>query len=138
LTHMASGLRGHQLKVSKRGTVKPAQQNDSPLYAIPALMAGAAPASGSDEGTAAERAAAGRAGMEPAAGEDFLATVWRTSSYLETVQWELDAAHESLRQAVQQASGYGVDRGALLQAANMTPEELAALLDTTPAYPAVS
>jgi hypothetical protein len=76
--------------------------------------------------------------MEPAAGEDFLAAVWRTSSYLETVQWELDAAHESLRQAVQQASGYGVDRGALLQAANITPEELAALLDTTPAYPAVS
>jgi hypothetical protein len=138
LTHIASSLRGHQLKVSKRGAVKPTQQNDSLLNPIPALMAGAALASGADGRTAAEWAAAGHAGMEPAASEDFLAAVWRTSSYLETVQWELDAAHESLRQAVQQASGYGVDRGALLQAANMTPEELAALLGTTPAYPAVS
>lgn len=65
-----------------------------------------------------------------AADGEHLSAVWRTSSYLESVQWELDAAHESLRQAVQQAASSGVDQGALLQAANMTSQELeAALLD---------
>ncbi|MEA3552008.1 hypothetical protein [Pseudarthrobacter sp. C1] len=67
---------------------------------------------------------------------EHLSAVWRTSSYLESIQWELDAAHESLREAVQQAASSGVDHGALLQAANMTSQELeAALLDAPPAWP---
>ena len=69
-------------------------------------------------------------GPETCADGEHLSAVWRTSSYLESIQWELDAAHESLRQAVRQAAGSGVDHGALLQAANLTSEELeAALLD---------
>lgn len=74
---------------------------------------------------------------EAAAGGVPLSGVWRTSSYLESVQWELDAACESLKEAVQQATGSGGDYGALLQAANMTSQELeAALLDAPSAWPA--
>lgn len=74
---------------------------------------------------------------DASAGGEHLSAVWRTSSYLESVQWELDAAHESLREAVQQAASSGVDHGALLQAANMTSQELeAALLDAPSAWPA--
>lgn len=74
-----------------------------------------------------------------AAGDGYMSAVWRTSSYLETVQWELDVAHEALRQAVQQAARCGASQSALLQAANMTPDELAtALLDTPPGDPAAT
>ena len=78
-------------------------------------------------------------GPEAFADGEHLSAVWRTSSYLESIQWELDAAHVALRQAVQQAATSGVDHGTLLQAANMTSEELeAALLDAPSAWPAGS
>jgi hypothetical protein len=44
------------------------------------------------------------------------------------MQWELDTAQESLRQAVRKASAAGVADGELCTAANLTPEELAAVL----------
>jgi hypothetical protein len=141
LTQMATGRRGHQLKVSRPGTANAVQQNDPLDY----LYTGApvsfedagAPVSFADSGTAAAPVLAAATGA--ADGEDYVSAVWRTSSYLETVQWELDVAHESLRQAIKQAASHGVDEGALLQASNMTPEELAAaLLDSPPAFPATT
>ncbi|WP_152683918.1 hypothetical protein [Pseudarthrobacter siccitolerans] len=50
--------------------------------------------------------------------------VWLASSYLESVQWELDAAHESLLQAVRRAAEAGADPRELCKAANITPGEL--------------
>jgi PiT family inorganic phosphate transporter len=49
-----------------------------------------------------------RAAIAAGGEDDVLAEVWRTSSYLESKQWELDGAHEALRQAVQKASSAGV------------------------------
>ena len=136
LTQMATGRRGHQLKVSKLGAAKAAQQND-PLDNAYISGPAAAPFSFAGAGMDAAPVAAGMAGTEAPAGEDYVSAVWRTSSYLETVQWELDVAHESLVQAIRQAAGHGVDQAVLLQAANMTPDELAtALVDTPPAFPA--
>ena len=137
LTQMATGRRGHQLKVSKRGADTAAQQNDPLANAYISGPAAAAPFSFADAGMDAAPVAAGMAGTEAPAGEDYVSAVWRTSSYLETVQWELDVAHESLVQAIRQAAGHGVDQAVLLQAANMTPDELTtALVDTPPAFPA--
>lgn len=66
------------------------------------------------------------------AGEDLLAAVWRTSSYVESVQWELDTAQGSLFRAVQQAAHSGVAHDELCKAANMTAVELAAALEALP------
>ncbi|GGH99224.1 hypothetical protein ACFFGR_13240 [Arthrobacter liuii] len=60
--------------------------------------------------------------------EDVLSEVWRTSSHLESMQWELDNAQESLRQVVRKASAAGVAHGELCTAANLAPDELAAVL----------
>lgn len=68
----------------------------------------------------------------PDAGEDLLAAVWRTSSYVESVQWELDAAQGSLCRAVQQAAHSGIAHDELCKAANMTAVELAAALEAFP------
>jgi len=63
---------------------------------------------------------------------DVLADVWRTSSHLESMQWELDSAQESLRQAVRNASAAGVARDELCAAANLTADELTVVLTSTP------
>src|SRR6478735_5535333 len=60
--------------------------------------------------------------------EDVLAEVWRTSSRLESMQWELDTAQESLRQAVRKASAAGVADHELCTAANLTQDELTTVL----------
>lgn len=60
---------------------------------------------------------------------DVLSEVWRTSSHLESVQWELDNALESLRQAVRKASAAGVAQDELCAAANLTAQELADVLE---------
>ena len=134
---MATGHRGHQLRVSRTGTGKAAGQNDPLDNAYISGPAAAAPFSFAGAGMDAAPVTAGLAGTDAPAGEDYVSAVWRTSSYLETVQWELDVAHESLVQAIRQAAGHGVDQAVLLQAANMTPDELAtALVDTPPAFPA--
>jgi hypothetical protein len=73
-----------------------------------------------------------------AAGDDVLLEVWRTSSYLESKQWELDSALEALRQAVQKASSAGIARDELCTAANLTDEELAAILPGPHTAPAPS
>lgn len=64
---------------------------------------------------------------------DVLSEVWRTSSHLESMQWELDNALESLRQAVRKASACGVAEDELCTAANLTADELAAVLAAGPA-----
>ncbi|MEE9098099.1 hypothetical protein [Pseudarthrobacter phenanthrenivorans] len=63
-----------------------------------------------------------------AAEEDVLSVVWRASSLLESMQWELDNAQESLRQAVRKASASGIAHAELCAAANLSPEELATVL----------
>lgn len=68
--------------------------------------------------------------------EDVLAEVWRTSSRLESMQWELDTAQESLRQAVRKASAAGVAHDELCTAANLTQGELAAVLVAAAGGPA--
>lgn len=123
MTQIASGRRGHQFTVSGHGPALGIQQQELGRKAYSSVLAPAVPA-------------AAEPGMEAAASEELLAEVWRTSSYLETVQWELDNAHQSLQQALKQAAGSGVDRGALLQAANLTSEELEAALVDAPAPPA--
>ena len=69
--------------------------------------------------------------------EDVLSEVWRTSSYLESKQWELDSALEALRQAVQKASSAGVAQDELCTAANLSAEELAAILPAPDAAAAI-
>ena len=134
---MATGRRGHQLRVSRTGTGKAAWQNDPLDNAYLSGPDAVAAFSFAGAGMDAAPLAVGMAGTEAPAGEDYVSAVWRTSSYLESVQWELDVAHESLVQAIREAAGNGVDQAVLLQAANMTPDELAAVLvDTPPAFPA--
>ena len=67
---------------------------------------------------------------------DVLSEVWRASSHLESMQWELDNAHESLRQAVRKASAEGVAHPELCTAANLTRDELAAVLVAAASGPA--
>ena len=67
--------------------------------------------------------------QDPVAPGDVLSAVWRTSSYVETVQWELDSAQESLLQAVRRAAMSGVAHDELCAAANLTPEELSDALE---------
>ena len=67
---------------------------------------------------------------------DLLSEVWRTSSHLESMQWELDSAQESLRHAVRNASAAGVARDELCTAANLTADELTAVLMPAPDGPA--
>ncbi|WP_285246804.1 hypothetical protein [Pseudarthrobacter sp. efr-133-R2A-89] len=67
--------------------------------------------------------------------EDVLTEVWRTSSYLEGKQWELDSALEALRQAVRKASSAGAARDELCSAANLSADELAAILVAPDAAP---
>jgi hypothetical protein len=137
VTQMATGHRGPQLRVSRTGTGKAAGQNDPLDNAYISGPDAVAPFSFAGAGMDAAPVAAGMTGTEVPAGEDYVSAVWRTSSYLETVQWELDVAHESLVQAIKLAAAHGVDKAVLLQAANMTPDELAtALLDAPPAFPA--
>jgi len=68
--------------------------------------------------------------------EDVLSVVWRASSLVESMQWELDNAQESLRQAVRAASTAGIGQDELCSAANLTAEELAAVLLAAPGGPA--
>lgn len=64
--------------------------------------------------------------------EDVLSVVWRASSLVESMQWELDNAQESLRQAVRAASTAGIAQDELCSAANLTAEELTAVLIAAP------
>ena len=126
MTQTASSPRSHQLTVSGHGPAIRFPHPDLPVQGF----AGAGLAAHL-EGLAAGPVMA----PEPAAG-DVLSAVWRTSSYLETVQWELDSAQESLMQAVRKASAAGVAPEELCAAANITPEELTAALLDGPAGPA--
>jgi hypothetical protein len=67
---------------------------------------------------------------------DVLSEVWRTSSHLESMQWELDNALESLRQAVRTASAAGVAHNELCTAANLTADELTTVLKSAADGPA--
>jgi hypothetical protein len=128
MTQIASSPMGHKLKASGHGPVPTFQMIDPTFCALSALP-GFTPMG--------PPAAGNQPGGEPENGDDLLSALWRTSSYLETVQWELDAAQESLLQAVQQAANSGVGQDELCRAANMTPEELAELLEAPAAGPSV-
>ena len=123
MTQTASSPRSHQLTVSGHGPTIRFPHPDLPVEGF----AGAGLAARLEEVSATPVTAPG-----PAAG-DVLSAVWRTSSYLETVQWELDSAQESLLQAVRKAAAAGVAHDELCAAANLTGEELAAALVETPA-----
>lgn len=126
MTQTASNARGPQLTVSAPGPSAPAQDAVLPVEGLAAaaglagpLAAGAlAPELQPHLGLAAGLAEEG----------DVLSEVWRTSSYLESMQWELDNAQQSLHQAVRNASAAGVTRDELCTAANLTAGELAAVL----------
>ncbi|TLM88039.1 hypothetical protein [Pseudarthrobacter sp. NamE5] len=124
MTQIASGRRAHQLTVSGHGIATTVQHMNPQMGLFPKPQASATTLGQDPE-----------PGMETAGTEELLAEVWRTSSYLETVQWELDNAHQSLQQALQQAASSGVDHGALLQAANLTSEELETALLEGPDSP---
>ncbi|MFP5311284.1 MAG: hypothetical protein ACLGH7_02565 [Actinomycetes bacterium] len=85
-------------------------------------------------------------GLDPALGlgaaagledeSDVLSVVWRASSHLESMQWELDNAQEALRQAVRTACSAGIAQDEVCAAAHLTTEELAAVLRPAPEGPA--
>lgn len=125
MTQIASNPRSHQLHGSGHGPSFASQPVDPfarGLYVLPDMAW---------EPAAVEAA--------PESGDsDLLAAVWRTSSYLESMQWELDAAQGALMQAVRQAAGAGVGQDQLCKAANLTTEELAEVLEELPpAFPAL-
>lgn len=125
MTQIASSPKSHQLHGSGRGLPRMFREGD---LASQGLMAqGLAALSGAEAGPlqpVLQEAADGS--------EELLAAVWRTSSYVESVQWELDAAQGSLVQAVQQAAESGVEHAQLCKAANLTAEELASALQELP------
>ncbi|MHC6591353.1 hypothetical protein [Arthrobacter sp. C152] len=123
MTQTASSPRSHQLTVAGHG---PAIRFPHPDLPVPGF-AGAGLAARLEDVSAVPVTV-----PESGAG-DVLSAVWRTSSYLETVQWELDSAQESLLQAVRKAAAAGVAHDELCAAANLTGEELAAALAETPA-----
>lgn len=134
MTQTAHGLTSHTVDVPGRRAAETARRGAPLVQASPAVATAAPGAAAGDpaawELAPWERAPAEHGGFGAIVDSEHLSAVWRTSSYLESIQWELDAAHESLRQAVQHAASSGVDHRALLQAANMTSEELEeALLD---------
>ncbi|NUP58611.1 MAG: hypothetical protein HOQ06_03935 [Pseudarthrobacter sp.] len=124
MTQTASSPRSHQLTVSPHAaTIRfPHPNLPVPGYAGAGLAAGFEDADPLFD-------------PEPAPG-DLLSAVWRTSSYLETVQWELDSAQQSLVQAVRKAAVAGASQDELCAAANLTPEELRAALLESPGGPA--
>ena len=126
MTQTASSPRSHQLTVSPHAAALRFPHPDLPVHAFP------------NDGLAAWLEDAAPAfDPEPAPG-DVLSAVWRTSSYVETVQWELDSAQESLLQAVHRAAMAGVAHDELCTAANLTSEELAAaLLEASPGSGAI-
>ena len=122
MTQIASNPRSHQLYGSGHGPSLDSRPADpfarglSVLPDVPASPGEAAPDSGDS---------------------DLLAAVWRTSSYLESMQWELDAAQGALMQALREAAGAGVGQDQLCKAANLTAGELADVLEELPpAFPA--
>ena len=136
MTQIASGTRGHQLDLSAYGSpckvttdVDLFLQGRSAPAARPApALAGLAPAEPVLGGPAFASPGLADAEGGAEAEADVLSAVWRTSSYLETVQWELDRAQASLLQAVETAAQSGICHDELCRAANLTPEELAAAL----------
>jgi hypothetical protein len=54
--------------------------------------------------------------------------VWLAAARLESLQWEIDAAQESLAKAVKAAAAQGAERTALRTAAGLTEAELEAVL----------
>ena len=122
MTQIASNPRSHQLYGSGHGPSFASQPVDPFARGLSVL-----PDTASEQ-VAVEAADSGDS--------DLLAAVWRTSSYLESMQWELDAAQGALMQAVREAAGAGVGQDQLCKAANLTAEELAEVLgELPPAFP---
>lgn len=139
MTHTANSSPGPQLTVSVPGSgLTPQNHALQDAAAVPEFAAAAGLAGPLAAGPLTPE-------LEPHIGlavaavdeEDVLSEVWRTSSHLESMQWELDNALESLRQAVRKASAAGVAEDELCAAANLTADELAAVLTAAPAGPAV-
>jgi hypothetical protein len=130
MTQVANSPRGQELGTSGYGIAEAAG-----LALVPALPGQGAPSllgAGALEPAGAGLGIGLPSGELPDAGEDLLAAVWRTSSYVESMQWELDAAQGSLFSAVQQAAHAGIAHDELCKAANMTAVELAAALQVLP------
>ncbi|MFE8885732.1 hypothetical protein ACFYLX_07785 [Pseudarthrobacter enclensis] len=122
MTDIASGPRVPQLDLSGHGS------RDMLPLADPLLQGYSSLAGAGTQVPLAQPAPALH--MEPDdSGDDLLSAVWRTSSYVESVQWELDSANGQLVQAVRQAAAAGVAQDVLCRAANLAPEELAAALE---------
>lgn len=140
MTQVADSPRAHRLKASGHAIPERLQQGDVLVHGL-SMFAGEPSVLPLG---AVEHEAQAPAVQEPdlleyeatEGGEELLMAVWRTSSYLEGVQWELDAAQSSLFRAVRDAARSGVEHGELCKAANMTPGELAAALQE-PADPPV-
>lgn len=135
MTQVADSPRAHKFKASGHG-IPERLQADVLVHGL-SMFAGEPPVLplGTVEQWAPEPAALGPDLLEREAvkdDEELLAAVWRTSSYLEGVQWELDAAQSSLFRAVRDAARSGVEHGELCKAANLTADELAAALEEFP------
>jgi hypothetical protein len=57
-----------------------------------------------------------------------LDTVWLAAARLESLQWELDAAYQSLGKTIRAAAAHGADPSALRSAAGLTEAEFQAVL----------
>ena len=138
MTQTASSPLGDQLTVSVPGTGAPAQDGVLPVegFAEAAGLAGPLAAGPLAGGPLAPELDPGL-GLAAAVEEegDVLSMVWRASSHVESMQWELDNAQEALRQAVRKASKAGITQDELCAAANLTVEELATVLLAAPGGP---
>lgn len=127
MTQTASNALGPQLTVSVHGPGAPARDAVLPVEGFAAAAGLAGPlAAGPLAPELQPHLGLAAAGLEEEG--DVLSEVWRTSSHLESMQWELDNALQSLHQAVRNASAAGVAHHELCTAANLTAEELAAVL----------
>jgi len=133
MTQTASSPLGPQLTVSVPAVGAPAQDDVVPVqgFAEAAGLAGPLAAGPLAGGPLAPELDPGL-GLAAAAGieeeVDVLSVVWRASSHVESMQWELDNAQEALRQAVRAASTAGIAKDELCSAANLTQDELTTVL----------
>ncbi|MGN6443167.1 MAG: hypothetical protein ACTHL6_14885 [Arthrobacter sp.] len=133
MTQTASSPLGPQLTVSVPAVGAPAQDDVGPVqgFAEAAGLAGPLAAGPLAGGPLAPELDPGL-GLAAVAGieeeVDVLSVVWRASSHVESMQWELDNAQEALRQAVRAASTAGISQDELCSAANLTQDELTTVL----------
>jgi hypothetical protein len=132
MTQIADSPRAHKLQAYGHGIPEIFQQADALVHGLSTFRGEPSSLPPSDGPIVLEPGALKHDSIDAGDGGELLAAVWRTSSYAESVQWELDAAQGALLRAVRQAALSGVEHDELCKAANMTAGELSAALQELP------